>query len=45
MFQKQSPEVFFTKGILKISQNLEVKNLNRNLFFNKIADLQIKTPR
>ena len=38
--QKQPPELFYEKGVLKIPQNLTEKHLCQSLFFNKVADLR-----
>ena len=35
--QKQPPEVFYEKGILKIFANFTEKHLSESLFFNKVA--------
>ena len=38
-FQKQPPEVFYKKGVLKNFVNLTEKHLCQSLFFNKVAVL------
>ena len=37
--QKQSPEVFCKKGVLKNFANLTGKHLRQSLIFNKVAGL------
>ena len=39
--QKQPPEVFFKKGVLKNFANFTGKHLCWSLFFNKVADLRV----
>ena len=39
--QKQPPEVFFKKSVLKNFANFTGKHLCRSLFFNKVADLRV----
>ena len=37
--QKQPPEVFYEKGVLKNFAKFTGKHLWQSLFFNKVADL------
>ena len=39
--QKQPPEVFFKKGVLKNFASFTGKHLCWSLFFNKVADLRV----
>ena len=41
--QKQPTEVFYKKGVLKISQNSKEKQPCQSLFFNKVAGLRSAT--
>ena len=40
-FQKQPPEVFFKKGVLRIFTKFIGKHLCQRLFFNKVALLSL----
>ena len=40
MAQKQPPEVFFEKGVLRNFAKFTGKNLCKSLFFNKFAGLR-----
>ena len=40
MFQKQSPEVFYKKGVLRNFTKFTGKHLCQSLFFNKVAGLR-----
>ena len=37
MLQKQPPELFYRKGVLKNFANFTEKHLYQRLFFNKVA--------
>ena len=41
MLQKQSPGVFYKKGVLKNFTKPSAKHLCQRLFFNKVAGLQV----
>ena len=41
MLQKQSPGVFYKKGVLKNFTKPSAKHLCQSLFFNKVAGLQV----
>ena len=42
-FQKQPPEVFYKKGVLRIFTKFTGKDLCKSLFFNKVAGLRAAT--
>ena len=42
--QKQPPEVFYTKGVLRKFTKFTGKHLCQRLFFNKLADLRPARP-
>ena len=40
--QKQSPEVFCRKGVLRNFAKFTIKHLSQSLFFNKVAGLGLQ---